>query len=144
MHQGNDKNFHALITEDDADVRIITKLSLSRIAHLQVSEAANGAEAISLVTSNNFDVILLDVMMPEMDGPTTFRKIRELPNGASTPIIFLTAKVLPSEIARLQALSAYEVITKPFDPLTLGDELQRIMSHPINTGDLDELHDPSF
>ena len=144
MQKDDNNILHVLIVEDDADVRLVTKLSLSTLANMQVSEAASGDEAISHVTSNIFDAILLDVMMPEMDGPTTLKKIRELPNGTATPIIFLTAKVLPSEIERLQALSTYEVITKPFDPLTLGDELQRIMNQPIQNGVLKEQNDASL
>lgn len=144
MQKDDDKILHVLIVEDDADVRLVTKLSLSTLANMQVSEAASGDEAISHVTANIFDAILLDVMMPEMDGPTTLNKIRELPNGTATPIIFLTAKVLPSEIERLQARSSYEVITKPFDPLTLGDELQRIMNKPVQNGVLKEQNDASL
>jgi CheY-like chemotaxis protein len=140
MHK-DDNSPHVLIVEDDADVRIITKLCLTKFGNMQVSEAQSGSEAITKVALNTYDVILLDVMMPEMDGPTTLHELREMPNGASTPIIFLTAKVLPSDIARLQALSTYEVLTKPFDPLTLGDELRRIMRHHIPASHQNEQHD---
>ena len=133
-----------LIVEDDPDVRLITRLSLTRIGNMLVTEADSGREAINKVASEKYDVILLDVMMPEMDGPTTLRTMRNLPNGTTTPILFLTAKVLPSEIKRLQALSTYEVITKPFDPLTLGDELQRIVRQHMMTGIPNEQHDTSI
>lgn len=135
---------HILIVEDDPDVRLIIRLSLTRIGNMLVTEANCGQEAIDLVASDKYDVILLDVMMPIIDGPTTLRKIRSMPNGATTPIIFLTAKVLPNEIERLQALSTYEVITKPFDPLTLGNEIQRIIRQHMTTGIHNKQHDPSI
>ena len=135
---------HILIVEDDPDVRLIIRLSLTRIGNMLVTEAICGQEAIDLVASDKYDAILLDVMMPEMDGATTLRRIRELSNGATTPIIFLTAKVLPREIERLQTLSTYEVITKPFDPLTLGNEIQRIIRQHIPTGIHNERHDSSI
>ena len=119
MHQGNDKNFHVLITEDDADVRIITKLSLSRIAHLQVSEAANGAEAISQVTSNNFDVILLDVMMPGMDGHEVCRRLKRDPKTADIPVIFLTARNEREDEELGFELGAVDYLVKPVN----ADEL---------------------
>ena len=135
---------HILIVEDDPDVRLIIRLSLTRIGNMLVTEANCGQEAIDLVASDKYDVILLDVMMPIIDGPTTLQKIRSMPNGATTPIIFLTAKVLPNEIERLQALSTYEVITKPFDPLTLGNEIQRIIRQHMTTGIHNKQHDPSI
>lgn len=140
----NERPQHILIVEDDPDVRLITRLSLTRIGNMLVTEANCGQEAIDLVASDKYDVILLDVMMPIIDGPTTLQTIRSMPNGATTPIIFLTAKVLPSEIERLQALSTYEVITKPFDPLTLGSEIQRIIRQHMTTGIHNVQHDPSI
>ena len=139
----DERPLRILIVEDDPDVRLITRLSLTRIGNMLVTEANSGREAINKVASEKYDVILLDVMMPEMDGATTLRTMRNLPNGTTTPIIFLTAKVLPSEIERLQVLSTYEVITKPFDPLTLGDELQRIVRQHMMTEIPNEQHDTS-
>jgi CheY-like chemotaxis protein len=94
---------------------------------MSVTDCASGQDALSKVKQHTYDAILLDVMMPSMDGPTTLKLIQELPNGATTPIVFLTAKVLPAEISRLTTLSNYEVISKPFDPLTLSDQLLKIL-----------------
>ena len=75
------------------------------------------------------DLILLDVMMPGMDGPSTLRSLRALPAVSGIPVVFLTAKVQPSEVAHLRSLGALDVIAKPFDPMKLSDQLRAIWSH---------------
>jgi CheY-like chemotaxis protein len=82
----------------------------------------------SLKQVNSFspDLLLLDVMMPEMDGPTTLKALRQIPGTLPTPVIFMTAKVQPAEVEELRTLGALDVIAKPFDPMTLADQIKKI------------------
>ncbi|MFN7948210.1 MAG: response regulator [Blastocatellia bacterium] len=116
-----------LIIDDEADIRLIAKVSLSRIGGMEVIDADNGAEGVRRAAEEMPDAILLDVMMPLMDGPATFSALRGNAATAAIPVIFLTAKAMRSEIERLQALGAAGVLTKPFDPLTLPEQLRRIL-----------------
>ena len=112
-----------LLVEDDDDIRTLVRLSLEQLAGWEVVEVASGAAALQVASAKVFDVVLLDVMMPGMDGPETMRHLRAMPNSADLPVVFLTAKAMPSEVQRLLALGAAGVITKPFDP---GDLVERI------------------
>lgn len=116
-----------LMIDDEADIRLIARVSLSRIGGMEVIEADNGAEGVRRAAQEKPDAILLDVMMPLMDGAATLSALRANAATAAIPVIFLTAKVLRSEIERLQALGVAGVLTKPFDPLTLPDQLRRIL-----------------
>ncbi len=113
-----------LYIEDDPSIQAIVKLTLEEIGHFTVHSCSSGSEAISNGTEFIPDLILLDVMMPGMDGPTTLKALRQLPELATTPVIFMTAENNPDEIGNLKAQGAIAVITKPFDPLTLCDEIQ--------------------
>jgi CheY-like chemotaxis protein len=115
-----------LLVDDEPDIRRIGELSLRRVGGWDVAMAANGADAVALVASFRPDVILLDVMMPSMDGPQTLAALRRVPEGADVPIIFVTAKVQRDEVARLLGLGAIGVVSKPFDPMTLPEEIRRI------------------
>ncbi len=117
----------ALIIDDEDDVRQVVRLSLGRVGGMDVVDAPSGATGIALALETNPDFILLDLMMPEMDGVETLGRLRGDVRTASIPVIFLTAKALPSEIERLRKLGALEVIVKPFDPMTLSDELRAIL-----------------
>ena len=117
-----------LIIDDDNFVRMLTRVSLSKVGGMTVVEAASGADGLATAAQLKPDVILLDVMMPGMDGPDTLKALRAEPATAAIPIIFLTAKAMPGEQARLSALGAAAVFTKPFDPLKLGDEVRRVVS----------------
>ena len=104
----------------------------SRQAHHLVGKgevvlAASGAEGLERAASEQPDVILLDVMMPGMDGPTTLAELRAQPNTSNIPVIFITAKVEKHEVERYLALGAVGVISKPFDPLKLPREIQQIL-----------------
>lgn len=121
---------NVLIVEDDPDVRLITRLSINKIGGMNATEASSGKRAVELVEQNRFDLILLDVMMPEMDGPTTLSRIRNIDNGVDVPVIFLTAKALPKEIDRLLTFGVQGVITKPFDPMTLSQVVNDILAGP--------------
>ena len=117
-----------LIVDDDDDVRSIARLSLGRLGGMEVIEASGGADGLVKARSEAPDVVLLDVMMPDMDGAATLAALRADPATASTPVVFLTAKAMRSEIERLRALGARGVLTKPFDPRTLAEELRRVLT----------------
>jgi CheY-like chemotaxis protein len=116
-----------LMVDEDVDFRKIVELTLQAVEQWTVTSAASGREAIELATRDPPDVILLDVMMPGMDGPTTLRRLRENPATAQIPVIFVTAKVQKHEVKRYLSIGAAGVIRKPFDPLTLPDEVRRIL-----------------
>jgi CheY-like chemotaxis protein len=113
-----------LIIDDEADIRKIAKLSLSRVGGMQVVEAAGGADGVRLAESERPDAILLDVMMPGMDGPATLAMLKAGEATSKIPVVFLTAKAMSVELERLKALGAVAVLTKPFDPMKLPQELK--------------------
>ncbi len=119
-----------LLVEDDEGIRAIARMSLERIGGWSVEEAASGEEALRILASGaSFDVLVMDVMMPGLDGPATWRRLQREELAASTPVVFLTAKVQRAERERLDALGATGVIAKPFDPLALPGELERLLSN---------------
>jgi two-component system, OmpR family, response regulator len=115
-----------LLTEDEPDIQLIAKFALEHIGKFTVELCSSGSEALAKVDAFQPDLIVLDVMMPGMDGPTTFKALRNLPQSATTPIIFMTAKVQPQEIAEYKALGAIEVINKPFDAMKLSARILSI------------------
>jgi CheY-like chemotaxis protein len=119
-----------LIVDDEADIRRIARLSLSRLGGMEVVEASSGEEGLRTARESAPDAILLDVMMPGMDGPTTLKSLRSFPETARIPVVFLTAKALTSEIARLREQGVAGVLTKPFDPMTLAAELKAALGIP--------------
>lgn len=116
-----------LLIDDDPSIRKIAGISLSRVGKWQVVVAASGVEALEMVSREKPDIILLDVMMPGMDGPTTLKLLRQQASISSTPVIFMTAKVQKHEIESYCLLGAAGVISKPFDPLTLASQIRGIM-----------------
>jgi CheY-like chemotaxis protein len=116
-----------MIVDDDEDIRLVTGLSASRIGKWSVVAAASGEEALELARRELPALILLDAMMPVLDGPTTLARLREEPATATIPVIFLTAKVQQHEIEQYLALGARGVIRKPFDATALPCEVQRIL-----------------
>lgn len=117
-----------LYAEDEPDIQAVAKLALEMLGGYTVQLCANGMEA--LVAAREFapDLILLDVMMPGMDGPSTLKQLRADPATAAIPVIFLTAKVQPAEVVYYQSLGALNVIAKPFDPMALADQVRRMWS----------------
>lgn len=117
-----------LYVEDEADIRTIAEIALRDIGGFTLNSCSSGAQALESVAEFNPDLILLDVMMPGMGGPETLEELRKLNATASTPVIFMTAKVQPQEIEYYKSLGAVDVISKPFNPLTLAVEIKKIMS----------------
>ena len=115
-----------LYVEDEPDIRFVAEMALQAVGGFTVITCASGEEALSAAPEARADLLLLDVMMPGMDGPGTLKALRALPATAHTPVIFMTAKVQAAEVAVYKALGALEVIAKPFDPMTLAAQIQRI------------------
>jgi len=116
-----------LMVDDDADIRKICHLSLTAVGKWQVVLAESGPEALSKAQEELPDVILLDVMMPGMDGITAFNKLREIPALANTPVILITAKVQQHELEKYMVLGIAGVIMKPFDPMELPNQVLRLL-----------------
>ena len=117
-----------LYVEDEADIRTVARMALEAVGGFEVIACASGDEALRLAPTARADLLLLDVMMPGLDGPSTLCALREMPETAETPVVFMTAKVQAAEIAEYRALGALGVISKPFDPMTVSDEIRRIWS----------------
>lgn len=117
-----------LIVDDDEDIRTVIEVVARRLGDWQVLLAASGPEALERAESEQPDVILLDVMMPGMDGPETLARLRQQTSTARIPVIFLTAKAQKHEVQSYLALGANGVIIKPFEAMTLPDEIRRIVA----------------
>lgn len=113
-----------LHVDDEPDIREVAAMSLGIDPELELQSVASGAEALSVLADWRPDVILLDVMMPELDGPGTLERLRRLPGHETTPVIFMTARAQASEQSRFLSLGAIAVIIKPFDPMTLGRQVR--------------------
>lgn len=124
-----------LCVEDDPDIRAIAELALGDVGGFDVKLCASGTEALSVVDDFQPELVLLDVMMPGMDGPETLRALRACESLQSTPVIFMTARLQPDEIKEYLELGAIDVIPKPFDPMTLGEQIGGILDrHSGTTG----------
>jgi CheY-like chemotaxis protein len=108
-----------LLVDDDDDIREVAQLSLELGAGWTVIPAGSGEEGIALAIDKSPDAILLDVMMPVLDGPATLARLRADARTRDIPVIFLTAKTRPTERERLNGLGVAGVLSKPFDPVTL-------------------------
>lgn len=116
-----------LIIDDEEDIRAVASLSLETVAGWEVAVASSGAQGIARAESFQPEAILLDVMMPGMDGPAALRALRNNPRTSAIPILMLTAKVQDSELQRMLDLGAKAVLNKPFDPLTLAAQIANIL-----------------
>ena len=121
-----DKLTRILYVEDEQDIQTVARLALETLGGFTVEICSSGSEALDRAPGFQPQLILLDVMMPGMDGPTTLGKLRELPQFALTPVVFMTAKVQPGEVAGYREIGAVDVIPKPFDPMTLSNQVQAI------------------
>lgn len=119
---------NVLLVDDDTNITFLTKLALVELTDWTVMEASSGTQALQMVESFTPDLILLDAMMPVLDGRATYAKLREIAALDSTYIIFITAKIQADEIDQFCQLGAQGVITKPFDPITLVDTIERVLS----------------
>ena len=119
-----------LIIDDETDIREVAQLGLELIGGWQVATASNGVDGVAEASRIRPDAILLDVMMPEVDGPETLRRLRVDPATASVPVIFLTARSQIADVEWLEGLGAAGVIPKPFDPLTLASDLTKVLGWP--------------
>lgn len=117
----------AILAEDDPDIQLVARLALKR-AGFDVTVVGNGQEALEAVQRTPPDVILLDWMMPELDGPETCRRLKSDPATAGIPVVFLTAKSQEAEIQRGLSLGAAGYVTKPFDALALGQQIKDIVA----------------
>ncbi len=121
------KKHRILIIDDEEDIRTVTALTLETVADWEVMVATNGKEGIERAKQENPDAILLDVMMPEMDGPTTFRNLQATEETRHIPVLLLTAKVQAVDQQRFADLGVAGVLFKPFDPLTLADQIANVV-----------------
>jgi two-component system, OmpR family, response regulator len=115
-----------LYVEDEPDIRAVARLALEVVGGLTVRTCSSGEEALREAPAFAPELILLDVMMPGMDGPGTLQALRALPVLADVPVVFMTAKVQPQEVAAYIALGALGVIAKPFDPMALAQQVREL------------------
>jgi two-component system, OmpR family, response regulator len=120
---------HILCVDDEEDIQDIVKLCLELDDSLAIDICGGGGEAMAFLSRSRPDLILLDVMMPGMDGPATFAAMRQ--QGFEIPVIFMTARVHGTEVSEYLRLGAIGVIPKPFDPVTLAGEVKRLWSESL-------------
>lgn len=116
-----------LIVDDDPSIREVARMCLEVVAGWRVLTAQNGAEGLVQTAHHQPDAVLLDVMMPGMDGLTTFARIHETPETADIPVILLTAKARPGSRQDWEGLPVSGVISKPFDPMNLPRQIQQLL-----------------
>ena len=117
-----------LLIDDDDDIREVAELSFESDGAFEVLTAANGRIGVELAQRHRPDVILLDVMMPELDGPSTFTLLQESADTRAIPVVFLTAKVQAGDKRTLLALGARGIVAKPFDPILLPRQILEILA----------------
>lgn len=113
--------------EDDADIREIAKIALDLSGEFDVVQCSSGEEALAQVKTYTPDVVLLDMMMPGMTGRQTLEKMRQEPAFARIPAIFMTARAQHAEIEELLRIGGVDLISKPFDPMSLPDQIKQAM-----------------
>lgn len=115
-----------LYVEDEPDIQEVVRLALEMVGGFEVEVCGSGRDALARAQEYRPDLILLDVMMPGMDGPTTLAALRQVPELEQTPVVFMTAKVQAHEVAHYKEMGALDVIAKPFDPMTLSATVAEI------------------
>ncbi len=113
-----------LVIDDEEDIRAVSRMSLERVGGWDVLVAESGERGLDLAADERPDLILLDAMMPGMDGPATIKRLKASPATSEIPVLFLTAKLQPADRQRYLELGAEAVISKPFDPMKLPDEVR--------------------
>jgi CheY-like chemotaxis protein len=119
-----------LIIDDEDDIREVAQVSLELVGGWEVLTASSGTEGIQRAQAEQPDAILLDVMMPGLDGPTTFERLQAEPSTRGIPVLLLTAKVQSAERARFDSLGVQGVLSKPFDPMKLASEVAEALGWP--------------
>jgi CheY-like chemotaxis protein len=119
-----------LLIDDEEDIRIVGRMSLERAGGWEVLEAPSGSEGIDIAAERKPDAILLDSMMPELDGLATIEQLKADERTSEIPVLFLTAKLQPADRERYIGLGAQGVLAKPFDPLTLADDVAAMLGWP--------------
>ncbi|BCM89558.1 alkaline phosphatase synthesis transcriptional regulatory protein PhoP [Abditibacteriota bacterium] len=120
-----------MMVEDDPDIQVVASLALEAVGGFEVMVCSGGTEALERVESFAPDLVMLDVMMPGMDGPTVLKHLRERPQTKNLPIVFMTAKAQSHEIALYKEMGALDVVTKPFDPMMLPQTLLDIWNSNV-------------
>jgi CheY-like chemotaxis protein len=116
-----------MYVEDDPDIQMVAQMALEVVGGLTLRSCSSGKEALQAATAGPApDLILLDVMMPGLDGPATLAELRKLPATATTPVIFMTAKVQAAEVTYYKSIGAIGVIAKPFDPMQLAQQVRTL------------------
>lgn len=118
-----------MCVEDDPDIRMILEFSLGRLGGFELCLCASGPQALAQVEDFRPQLVLLDVMMPDMTGPETLSRLRLLPPMEHVPIVFLTAKAMQDEVEALLAFGATGIIVKPFDPMELPNHIRIYWDH---------------
>lgn len=113
-----------LYVDDEPDIREIALIALSLDPKLEVRAAGSGSDALAIADEWLPDLVLLDVMMPGLDGPTTLERLRENPTTMNVPVVFITARAQSVEMQSFATLDARGVIAKPFDPMTLAQQVR--------------------
>ncbi|MBS3848087.1 response regulator [Devosia sp. J2-20] len=116
-----------LYVDDEPDIRVVAVMCLQLNDNFEVQECASGMDALQVARDWQPDLVLLDVMMPEMDGPMTRIALRDDPATTHIPVVFVTARTQPSEVERLLELDVTGVIAKPFDPMSLAEQVSTLM-----------------
>ncbi|MFD2740263.1 response regulator [Sulfitobacter aestuarii] len=119
-----------LHVEDDADIREIAKMALEISGDFEVMQCVSGQDALDAAEAFAPDVMVLDMMMPGMTGKETLTRLREVAALKDVPAIFMTARAQHAELEELRAMGAADVISKPFDPMSLGDQIKAAMANP--------------
>ena len=117
-----------LFVEDDPDIRTVATMALEAVGGFSVLACDSGTQAVEKASAFSPDLVLLDVMMPGLDGPATLEALRRLPEIRETPVVFMTARVQTHEVNRYKEMGAADVIAKPFDPMALADTVRSIWS----------------
>jgi len=120
-----------LIVDDESDIREVAQMSLEMVSGWQVLTAESGDEGIAKAKQEKPDAILLDAMMPDMDGAATFEKLQADLSTKQIPVIMFTAKVQPADRKRFADLGVKDVIAKPFDPMKLGGQITAILGWSV-------------
>ena len=115
-----------LCIDDEEDILQIAQMSLETVGGYEVTAENNARDGINFALQDKPDLILIDVMMPEMDGPSALKIIKDQDEISDIPVIFMTARVQPDEVSEYLNLGACGVVAKPFDPMSLPAEIEKI------------------